>query len=75
MANSVRVSAQVTGVGKASSDLDRLKDKFEKLQKGGSKGFAIGAGAAITAGAFGLLAGAASSVIGVLGGAIEAARG
>lgn len=73
MPNNVKIGTQVTGVGKSSSDLDKLRDKFDKLQKQGAKGFAIGAGAAITAKGFGLLDSAASTVIDVLGKATEAA--
>lgn len=48
MPNNVNVRVGTSGVGKASSELDHLRDKFDKLQKQGAKGFAIGAGAAIT---------------------------
>src|SRR3989304_4167905 len=65
--NTVRVAAQVTGVGKASSDLDKLRDKFERLQKQGAKGFAIGVGAAVTTKAFDLMGGAVNAVTGFLG--------
>src|SRR3990170_2396764 len=41
--NVVRVATQVTGTAKASSDLDKLRDKFERLQKQGAKGFALAA--------------------------------
>jgi hypothetical protein len=73
MANTVRVATQVTGVGKASSDLDRLRDKFEKLQKGGPKGFAIGVGVAAGAAAFSLLSQAASGAVDFFGDATKAA--
>lgn len=73
MPNTVRIATQVTGVGKASSELDKLKDRFEKLQKQGAKGFAIGAGAAITAKGLGLLDAAASGVVGTLTGMTERA--
>jgi len=69
----VRVGVQTTGVGKASSELDHLRDKFDKLQKQGAKGFAIGAGAAITAKGLSLLDSAASGLINVLGDATQAA--
>jgi hypothetical protein len=74
MANTVRVGVGVSGVGKASSDLDNFRDKFEKLKKTGAQGFAIGAGAAITAKGFSLLDTAVSSAIGVMGDAVRAAR-
>ena len=44
MPNQVRVGVGVTGASKASSDLDRFRDKFTNLQKQGAKGLAIGAG-------------------------------
>lgn len=71
--NTVRIGTQVTGVGKASSDLDRLRDKFDRLQKQGAKGFMIGAGAAVTTAALGLLSTAAGKVIDVLGDSVRAA--
>ena len=73
MANNVSVGTRVTGVGKASSDLDRFRDKFEKLQKQGAKGFAIGAGAAVTAKGLSLLDTALSSTIGFMGDSVEKA--
>ncbi|TAL06729.1 MAG: hypothetical protein EPO00_10575 [Chloroflexota bacterium] len=60
-------------VDKASGPLDRIRGKYEALQKQGAKGFAIGAGAAITTKAFSLLDGAASTVIDTLGDAVQAA--
>jgi hypothetical protein len=71
--NQVRVGFGVSGVGKASSDLDRMKDKFEKLQKQGAKGFAIGVGAGVAVGAIGLISTAASQLTNVLGDSIAAA--
>src|SRR3990172_2181493 len=65
--NVVRVATQVTGTAKASSDLDRLRDKFSALQKQGAKGFAIGAGAAITTAGLNLMGGAVNAVTGFLG--------
>ena len=46
----VRSRALPFGAGAkgAASDLDRLRDKFDRLQKQGAKGFAIGVGAAAT---------------------------
>jgi hypothetical protein len=73
VANNVRVGTQVTGVGKASSDLDRLRDKFDKLQKQGAKGFAIGAGAAITAKGLSILDSALSSTIDFIGDSVQKA--
>ena len=60
MANQVRIGVGV--VLKGEKDLDKLRDKFEKLQKQGAKGFAIGAGAAATVGAVSLLGSAISGV-------------
>src|SRR3972149_1783356 len=65
--NTVRVAAQVTGARRASSALDKLRDKFERLQKQGAKGFAIGAGAAITTAGLNLMGGAVNAVTGFLG--------
>src|SRR3989304_4319541 len=71
--NVVRVATQVTGTAKASSDLDRLRDKFERLQKQGAKGFAIGVGAAVTTKAFDLMGMAASAAADFIGDSIGAA--
>lgn len=71
MANEIR--AKVGVKDNASSELDRIKNKFANLQKQGAKGFAIGAGAAITAKGFMLLDRAASAVVGALGDATQAA--
>jgi TP901 family phage tail tape measure protein len=53
---------QVTGVGKASSDIDKIRDKFDKLQKQGAKGFAIGVGAAATTAGLNLIGSAVSGI-------------
>ncbi len=74
MANKIRVAAEVSGVGKASSDLDRFRDKFERLQKQGAKGFAIGVGAGVTTAALGLVGNAVSAVTGFLGDSVRAAN-
>src|SRR3990172_8687243 len=71
--NVVRVATQVTGTAKASSDLDKLKDKFTALQKQGAKGFAIGVGAAVTTKAFDVLGMAASAAADFIGDSIGAA--
>lgn len=77
MPNNVRIGTQVTGVGKSSSDLDNLKDKFVKLRAEGSKGFAIGAGAAATTAGLNAIGGAAdaaaSAVVGFAMDSIKAA--
>src|SRR3990172_11556019 len=71
--NKIRVATEIAGVGRASSDLDNLKDKFAKLQSQGAKGFAIGAGAAITTKAFDLMGSAASMAADFIGDSIGAA--
>ena len=71
--NVVRVATQVTGTAKASSELDKLRDKFERLQKQGAKGFAIGVGAAVTTKAFDLMGMAANAAVGFLGDAAKQA--
>jgi hypothetical protein len=73
MPNNISVGTKVTGVGKSSSELDRLRDKFDKLQKQGAKGFAIGAGAAITAKGLSVLDSALSSTIDFIGDSVQAA--
>ncbi len=73
MANVVRIATQVTGVGKASSDVDNLRDKFAKLQKQGAKGFAIGVGVAAGAAALNLVGDAAGMAADALGDAARAA--
>lgn len=72
MANTVRIGAQVTGAKQAASDLDRLRDKFDRLQKQGAKGFAIGAGAAVTTAALNVMGGAVSAVTDFIGDSIHA---
>jgi hypothetical protein len=71
--NTVRVGVGTTGVGKASSDLDNFRDKFDKLQKQGAKGFAIGVGAAATTAALDLVGNAAGAVADQIGQSIDAA--
>jgi hypothetical protein len=55
--NRVRITAET--VDKASSPLDKIKDKFEGLQKQGAKGFGIGVAAGATTFALNSIAGAA----------------
>ena len=74
MANTVRIGVEVPGVASASSALDKIRDKFTHLQRQGAKGFAIGAGAAVTAKALGLVDMALGKVIDVAGQAAEAYR-
>jgi hypothetical protein len=71
--NNVRVGVGVHGAKQAASELDKFRDKFDRLQKQGAKGFAIGAGAAITTKAFDLMGLAASSAADFIGDSIGAA--
>jgi len=72
--NTVRIGTQVTGVGKASSDLDRLRDKFDKIQKMGARGILQGVGIGAGIAAFNMLGSAVAGVTDYLMGAVEAAR-
>jgi hypothetical protein len=71
MANSVRIGVGVDD--KASAPIQRIRDAFKTLQQEGARGFAVGAGAAITAKAFTLLEDAARGVVNVLGDSVQAA--
>lgn len=71
MTNEVRIRASTKD--DASRGLDNIRDKFHRLQKDGAKGFAIGAGAAITAKGLGLLDTALSSTIDFMGDSISKA--
>lgn len=62
MANQVRVGVGVTGARQAASEVDRLRDKFTRLQKTSAKGFAIGVGVAATNFALGALQGTLGAV-------------
>lgn len=73
MTNEVRVKTSAPGAKGASSEIDRLRDRFIALQKQGAKGFAIGAGAAITAKGIGLLGGALDDLKGFAEDSIRAA--
>lgn len=70
----VRIGVGVTGARGAASELDKLRDKFTKLQKQGAKGFAIGAGVAATNLAFNAVGTAISKVTGYLGESADAFR-
>ena len=72
--NQVRLGVGVTGAKGAAGEVDKLRDKFDRLQKQGAKGFAIGAGAAITTKAFDLMGGAVSKVTDFLGDSVAAFR-
>lgn len=69
--NYVRVGVGVKD--DASGPIDRIRDKFEKIQKQGAKGFAIGAGAALTAKGISMVGDALSGVVDFTQDSIEAA--
>lgn len=73
MANQVRIGVGVPGAKQSASELDRLRDKFDKLQKQGAKGFAIGAGAGLALNAVNALGGAVSTVTDFMGDSVKAA--
>jgi hypothetical protein len=73
MANQVRVGVGVTGAKGAASELDRFRDKFEKLQKQGAKGLAIGVGVGAATASLNLLGSAVGGVTDYIGEAIKAA--
>ncbi len=67
MANNVSFGVQAKGVGKASSDIDRLRDKFDKMQKQGAKGIGIGIAAGATTFALSAASQAVSQFTDVIG--------
>lgn len=69
--NYVRVGVGVKD--DASGPLDRIRDRFERLQKQGAKGIAIGAGAAITTAGLNAVASAASRMTDLIGDSVNAA--
>ena len=71
--NQVRVGVGVTGAKGAASDLDRLRDKFDKLQKQGAKGIGMGVGAGIAIAGIHALTSAVSESVGFLEDATKAA--
>lgn len=70
--NQVRVGVGVSGAKGAASELDRLRDKFARLQKQGAKGLAIGAGVAATNLAFHAAGRAIGAVTDLIGDATRA---
>lgn len=74
MANSVSIRVGAPGAKQASSEIDQLRDKFTKLQSQGAKGFAIGAGAAITTKALNMVGNAIGDVTSFLGDSIDKYR-
>jgi hypothetical protein len=71
--NSVSVRVGAPGAKQASSEIDQLRDKFTKLQKQGTKGLAIGAGAAVATKAMNVLGNAVGDVGQFIGESIQAA--
>lgn len=67
MPNQVRVGVGVTGAKAAASEMDQLKAKFTGLQKVSAKGFAIGAGVAVTGMAFQAVGRAIGAVTDLIG--------
>jgi hypothetical protein len=72
MPNQVSFGVQAKGVGKASSDVDRLRDKFDKLQKTSGKGLLVGAGAGLGLAAVNALSGGVSMATDAFFGAVKA---
>jgi hypothetical protein len=70
--NSARVVAST--VDNASGPLDRIRGKWDALQRTGAKGLAIGVGAAIGAKAFTLLESGISHAVAAVGDAVNAYR-
>src|SRR6266576_2122716 len=73
MPNSVRVGVQVAGAKGASSELDQLRDKFDRLKQQGAKGFGLGVAAGAGVFALGALEGAAQGLVGAIGDSIQKA--
>jgi hypothetical protein len=65
LANTIRADVGIRD--NASGPIDKIRDKFERLQKQGAKGLAIGAGAAITTAALNLVGNAIGRVTDFLG--------
>lgn len=72
MANTVRIGTQVTGASKAASEVDRLRDKFTRLQKQSAKGLVLGAGAGLGLAAFNAVGTAVRELTGFVGDATDA---
>lgn len=72
--NKVAFGVQAQGVGKASSELDKLRDKVERLRKQGAKGVLTGVAAGATVAAFNVLSQVVSAFTGKIGESIDAAR-
>jgi len=73
VANQVRVGVSAPGASKASSEVDKFRDSFKKLQDQGAKGLAIGAGFAAAQFGANLLTNAIGGIGSEIGTAIQAA--
>jgi polyhydroxyalkanoate synthesis regulator phasin len=71
LGNEVRIRASTKD--DASRGLDNIRDKFDRLQRQGAKGFGIGVGAAVTAKGLSLMDRALSSTIDFLGDSVSKA--
>jgi hypothetical protein len=71
MGNEVRIRASTKD--DASRGLDQIRDKFDRLQKQGAKGFGIGVGAAVAVKGLSMLDTALSSAVGFMGDSISKA--
>ena len=72
--NNVTFGVQAKGVGKASNDINKLRDSFTKLKSQGAKGFAIGAGFTAATKGLELVGDAAGMAADFIGDSIDAAR-
>jgi hypothetical protein len=73
MPNSASIRVGAPGAKQAGSEIDRLHDKFTRLQKQGAKGFAIGVGAAAAVKGLSLVDSALSAGIDFMGQSMHAA--
>lgn len=74
MANKVGIDVSARGAKSAASDVDRLRDRFTKLQQTSAKGLVLGAGAGAGLAAFNAAGMALRAVTGYLGDSAEAYR-
>lgn len=72
MANKITVQAGVRD--NASGPIDKIRDRFDKLQKEGAKGFAIGVGAGATTAALDAVGAVVGKIVGSFGEMSEAAK-
>lgn len=73
MPNQVRIGVGVTGAKGAASELDGIRDRFDKMRAQGAKGFAIGAAAGATTFALGAMQSALGGAVGAIQDSITAA--